>query len=66
MGDLVFSVLMIFAGVITSFIIIEVFRWGYNKEKRGERTDWRARALRRPRGDSRDLCPPRCSQRPDS
>ena len=34
MGDLVFSVLMIFAGVITTFIIIEVFRWGYNKENK--------------------------------
>ena len=43
MGDLVFSLLMVFAGVITTFIIIEVFRWGYNKEKRGERTDWRGR-----------------------
>ena len=43
MGDLVFGLLMVIARVITTFIIIEVFRWGYNKEKRGERTDWRGR-----------------------
>ena len=25
------------AGAVSTFIMIEVFRWGYNKEKRGER-----------------------------
>ena len=34
MGNLVFSALMVFAGVITTFIIVEVFRWGYNKENK--------------------------------
>ena len=43
MGDLVFGLLMVIAGVITTFIIIEVFRWGYNKEKSGKRTDWMGR-----------------------
>ena len=34
MGNLVFSALMVFTGVITTFIIVETFRWGYNKENK--------------------------------
>jgi hypothetical protein len=39
MLDLVSILLFLIFGSIFTIIIIEVFKWGYNKEKRGERTD---------------------------
>ena len=35
--DWVLLLLIGAAGAVSTFIMIEVFRWGYNKEKRGER-----------------------------
>jgi len=34
----IFDILMFgIGGAVSTFIMIEVFRWGYEKEKRGER-----------------------------
>ena len=39
MEDVVWLFISGFATLVAGFIIMEVFRWGYNKESRGERTD---------------------------
>ena len=43
MLDLIWLLLAGLAAATAGAIIVEVFRWGYKKEKRGERTDWRGR-----------------------
>ena len=39
MIDLIWLLLAGIASATAGAIIVEVFRWGYNKEKRNERTD---------------------------
>jgi len=43
MLEFIWILCMILITCIVGLIIIEVFKWGYKKEKRGERTDWRGR-----------------------
>jgi len=39
MLDLIWILISGFVGLLIGYVIVEVFRWGYNKEKRNERTD---------------------------
>jgi hypothetical protein len=39
MLDLIWILISGFVVLLIGYVIVEVFRWGYNKEKRNERTD---------------------------